>query len=132
MARVCEILVVEDDTSIGELVREILDDEGYRVTVARDYRAATAALARATFDFVLLDSPGTVLTDDQWGAMVRLRERAGATPVVLFTAHHHAQIADHTGHGFHAVLHKPFTLDDLLAVVHRTLPDECAPVSDAA
>ena len=127
-----EILVVEDDIGIGELVREILDDEGYRVTVATDYPTAMATLARATFDFVLLDSPGTVLTPDYWEAMTRLRERAGSTPVVLFTAHRHAQLADDTGQEFHAVLHKPFSVDDLLAVVRRALPDKCAPVSDAA
>jgi hypothetical protein len=37
MARECDILVVEDDAEIGMLVRDLLNMEGYRVTVAANY-----------------------------------------------------------------------------------------------
>jgi len=37
------ILVVDDEPEIRRLVREILEDEGYRVTVAADAREAREA-----------------------------------------------------------------------------------------
>lgn len=132
MAQVCEILVVEDDAYLGELVRDILGDEGYRVTAAADYPAAAAALTRQSFDFVLLDTPGAALTAGDWDRMARLRGLAGDTPMVLFTAHHQTEVADSAARGFHAVIHKPFGVDDLLAVVNRALPDECVAESKAA
>ncbi len=49
------ILVVDDEPDIRELVREILEDEGYEVTVAEDGAAARTAFARSRPDLVLLD-----------------------------------------------------------------------------
>lgn len=132
MARVCDILVVEDDPEIGTLVGDLLDMEGYRVTVAAHYHAAAAALAAGRFDVVLLDTPGAPLTAAHWDAMGRLRALAGDTPVVLFTAHGDNALDDHAARGFHGVIRKPFNLDDLLAVVNVIMPDDCAPESHAA
>ena len=132
MARVCAILVVEDDGDLGALMRDLLDIEGYSVTWATDYAKAATALRTACFDAILLDTPGAPLTADHWGAMARLQALAGGTPVILFTAHHTEAIADHAAHGFAAAIRKPFQLDDLLAVINRTLPDDCDADSDAA
>jgi CheY-like chemotaxis protein len=81
---------------------------------------------------VLLDTPGAPLTVAHWDAMDRLRLLAGATPVVLFTAHHDDLLGDHAARGFHGVIRKPFDVADLLAVVNLTVPDDCASALDAA
>lgn len=132
MARACEILVVEDDPSVGALVRELLGDEGYRVTVVATYEAALAALDGSAFDVVLLDSPGAPLTADHWRAMACLRDRAGATPVVLFTAHREADVNEYAARGFRSVIFKPFDVEALLAAIDAALPDDCEPESNAA
>ena len=49
------ILVVDDEPDIRELVREILEDEGYEVAVAENGEAARTSFARNTPDLVLLD-----------------------------------------------------------------------------
>ena len=132
MARVCDILVAEDDAEIGMLVRDLLGVEGYRVTVAADYQAAAAALAGRRFDLVLLDTPGASLTVARWEAMARLRALAGAAPVYLFTAHADRTLDDLAARGFHGAIRKPFDLDALVAVVSDLMPDDCAQGSDAA
>ena len=54
-ADVSRILVVEDDPHIRTLILRVLKENGYEATSARDAREATAALASATFDLILLD-----------------------------------------------------------------------------
>ena len=54
MAQV-HILVVDDEPDIRHLVSEILEDEGYRVSMAEDGEAARSAFARKVPDLVLLD-----------------------------------------------------------------------------
>ena len=132
MGRICEVLVVEDDDILGELVRDLLRGEGHRVTVARDYARALALLGHDSFDVVLLDSPGVPLHAAHWEAMGRVRERAGDTPIVLFTAHREADVADYAAHGFRAVVHKPFDVGDLLDAIERALPDDCEADPSAA
>ena len=129
MARPCDILVVEDNAEIGVLVNVLLDEEGYCVDVVADYHAATAKLGSARFDLVLLDTPGAPLTAAHWDAMAQLRELAGDTPVLLFTAHHDDTLTDHAARGFHGIIRKPFDLDTLVAAVNRAMPDECAAVA---
>ncbi|MGH7155916.1 MAG: response regulator, partial [Acetobacteraceae bacterium] len=49
------ILLVEDDPHVAETLAELLELEGYRVTVAPDSTAAFACLRRETPDLVLCD-----------------------------------------------------------------------------
>ena len=55
------ILVVDDELEIRQLVSEILEDEGYEVTVAENAEQARAACLERRPDLVLLDiwMPGT-------------------------------------------------------------------------
>ena len=52
---VSRILVVEDDPPMRTLMLRVLKENGYEATSARDAREATATMAAATFDLVLLD-----------------------------------------------------------------------------
>ena len=130
-----KLLVVEDDPAILDLVRESLRAEGYRVAVAANFAQAVEALSHTRFDLVLADALGAATTDPQanrWAVLERVRDLAGYTPVVIFTAHRESDFADFRERGFSDLLLKPFDLDDLLATVRRNLPGEQpAPVTGA-
>lgn len=49
------ILVVDDEPDIRELIRDILEDEGYQVSVAADGEQARLALASQSPNLILLD-----------------------------------------------------------------------------
>ena len=49
------VMVVDDEPDIRDLVREILEDEGYAVVVAEDVKTAREAIAERLPDLVLLD-----------------------------------------------------------------------------
>jgi two-component system phosphate regulon response regulator OmpR len=77
------VLVVDDDSRLRDLLRRYLVEQGYRVTVARDSRAARDQLAAFHFDLLVLDimMPGeTGLELTEW-----LRE-TNDVPVLLLSA----------------------------------------------
>jgi len=49
------ILIVEDNCRWQNIMRELLEDEGYNVTVVGNYREGRQALDEHTFDLVILD-----------------------------------------------------------------------------
>jgi PAS domain S-box-containing protein len=54
-ARGGEALVVEDEADVASTLRELLEREGYRVTLASDGAAALRVLERSDFDLILSD-----------------------------------------------------------------------------
>jgi DNA-binding response OmpR family regulator len=108
------ILLVEDDTMIGESLREALRRQGMAADWVRDGRAADAVLASERFDAVLLD-----LGLPQRGGLAvleALRARGDGTPVIVVTARD--ALADKVAGldaGADDYLVKPFELDELLA-----------------
>lgn len=50
-----KILVVEDDTFLRELYRDLLTEEGYMVEICEDGEEGLAKMKKDNFDLVLLD-----------------------------------------------------------------------------
>jgi len=114
------ILVVDDEPDIRDLVREILEDEGYRVTVAENGETARAAFARVDPDLVLLD----IWMPDVDGITLLREWSAGGLdcPVVVMSGHGTVETAiEATRLGAHDFVQKPISLARLLAVVGQAL-----------
>jgi DNA-binding NtrC family response regulator len=115
------ILVVDDEPDIRAAVRDILEDEGYRVSVAEHAAAARVACSQTRFDAVLLDiwMPGT----DGIGL---LREWVGSDqpgcPVVMMSGHGTVETAvEATRLGAYDFIEKPIALAKLLITLERAL-----------
>jgi two-component system OmpR family response regulator len=78
------ILLVEDDTMIGEAVLDALRAEHYAVDWVRDGQMADTALASQTYDLVLLDLG--LPRRDGLDVLRGLRARKSAVPVLVATA----------------------------------------------
>jgi DNA-binding response OmpR family regulator len=78
------VLVVEDETSIAQVIRLYLEREGHQVTVVGDGDAALDAVRRTTPDLIVLDIalPGI----DGIEVCRRLRSADDWTPVIFVTA----------------------------------------------
>lgn len=103
------ILLVEDDVVLRDLVRAILDEDGYAVTEATAPSEAAAILRRSAFDLVITDG-FTVGPSDALSAADLVRE-AGETPVALFTAQSVAR-QQALATGFVELIAKPFDLGE--------------------
>ena len=108
--------VVEDDRSIAESIRMMLED-AYSVTV---FETAAAMPRGAGPSLVITDLAGGDRYDSAAAIrMVRdVRIRTGA-PVMVLTAHGAATSDDRLALVANAVLGKPFEMDELLATVER-------------
>jgi DNA-binding response OmpR family regulator len=113
------VLIVEDERSIALVVAEVVADAGHVPIVARHGREALI-LARDHW-------PDLLITDlmlphlDGGGLIAALRAEAAERtmpPIILMTAvgRRHARAA-----GADAILHKPFDLSELEALLRRFL-----------
>jgi DNA-binding NtrC family response regulator len=121
MAHPKEILIVDDEVGIRELLSEILQDEGFRVSVAENALEARSYRARAQPSLVLLDiwMPDTdgVTLLREWAANGQL-----TMPVVMMSGHGTIETAvEATKIGAFDFLEKPVGLQKLLSTINRAL-----------
>ena len=110
------VLVVDDDQTVQEAVREELDSRDYEVVVASDGEAATRLLATLRPDVLVLDLRLPQVSGPMVAAgLSMLRER----PQVLICSAvaYAAEIASDIGAD--GVLLKPFVRADLRAEIER-------------
>ena len=114
------LLLVEDDTMIGEAVLDLLRAEHYAVDWVRDGALADAALRSETYDLVLLDLGLPRL--DGLAVLRALRARKQRLPVLVATARDSVRerIAGLDAGADDYVL-KPYDLDELLARIRALL-----------
>jgi len=108
------LLLVEDDTMVGEAVRKGLRQQGHAVDWVRDGESATLALAGEPYNVVLLDIG--LPRRDGLSVLATLRRRGNRVPVLILTARD--AVADRVAGldaGADDYLVKPFDLDELAA-----------------
>ncbi|MDP2431101.1 MAG: sigma-54 dependent transcriptional regulator [Pseudomonadota bacterium] len=116
-----EILVVDDEPGIRELMREILEEEGYEVRMAENGARARAALDDKNPDLILLDIwmpdvDGVTLLKE-WRSQGRL-----TMPVVMMSGHGTVHTAvEATRLGAFDYLEKPISYKQLLETVKKAL-----------
>jgi DNA-binding response OmpR family regulator len=108
------ILVVEDDPQLRQVISEVLSDEGFTVHEASDGQRALEEIAADTPDLVLSDISMPRLTGVELAE--ELSRREDPVPIVLMSAASNAPPTSGT-----MFLPKPFTIDELLALVARVL-----------
>ena len=114
------ILLVEDDTMIGQAVLGVLRSEHYAVDWVRDGVAAGAALAVGRYDLVLLDLG--LPRADGLQVLRELRARRDTVPVLVATARD--AVGDRVAGldaGADDYIVKPYDTDELLARVRALL-----------
>jgi len=114
------LLLVEDDTMIGESVRKGLRQDGFTVDWVRDGRAGELALEDRVHDLVLLDLG--LPARDGLDVLKSLRRKGNPVPVLIVTARD--AVPDRVA-GLNAgaddYLIKPFDLEELSARIHALL-----------
>ena len=115
------VLVVDDEPDIRNLLREILEDEGYAVTVAADAEHARRARREARPDVALLDIwmpdvDGITLLNEWHGG------DAPGLPVIMMSGHGTIETAvEATRLGAFDFVEKPLSLAKLLVTVRNAL-----------
>ena len=119
------ILVVDDDDDVLEVLRDVLESDGYQVVTAQDAVQALAALETARDHqpgIVLLDVMMPGCSGGQLLAIMRRDLRWARLPVVMITASNLSGPPE----GANALLRKPFDLEELRRVI-RALGVDTSP-----
>jgi DNA-binding response OmpR family regulator len=108
------LLLVEDDTMIGEAVLDLLRAEHYAVDWVRDGEMATTAAKSLDYDLILLDLG--LPRRDGLDVLRELRSRKDRVPVLIATARDSVQQrVEGLDAGADDYILKPYDMDELLA-----------------
>jgi two-component system nitrogen regulation response regulator NtrX len=115
------ILVVDDEPDIRDLVRDILEDEGYVVAIAENAAAAREARRAQRPDLILLDiwMPDTdgISLLKEWSEGDHL-----PCPIIMMSGHGTVETAvEATRLGAYDFIEKPLSMAKLLLTVERAL-----------
>ena len=118
------ILVVEDEPEIRANLQELLQGEGYGVTVAADGAEALHQLGVADPlpDLILLDYQLPVMDAAAFRAAQEEDARLSPVPVFLLTADDYPEVK-RIKIGARAYMKKPFDVTKLLAAIEACLRD---------
>ncbi len=119
------ILVIDDEFSIREIVRLVLEKQGYEVAVAGDGQEAVEVFHQQTPDLVISDV--AMPRGDGFNVAILIRARESAegkrTPILLMSAFYEEEAnRDNTARcGADGFLPKPFTHAQLVEAVEGLL-----------
>lgn len=115
------VLVVDDEADIRAAIQDILNDEGFDVTVAADATEARDCLSKRKFDLILLD---IWMPDTDGITLLREWSEGGELncPVVIMSGHGTVDAAvEATRLGAFDFVEKPLSLAKLLRTVEAAL-----------
>jgi DNA-binding NtrC family response regulator len=116
MARVCKVLIVENDDYIRELLSEAFEEEGYLFSTVETGAEMEDKLDDDDFDIVMIDvtQPG----DKDGFALGEIAQRQGCGVILTTGDHRYAERLQQSG-GYHLL--KPFKMLDLMTLVEQIL-----------
>ena len=117
------ILVVDDEESLREMLKEFLEGEGMLVELAQNGREALEKLRSLSLDLILLDlrMPGMSGIE----VLQEIKKEEPELPVVVITAYGSVDNAVETlKMGAFDFITKPFKLEELLNIISRALEVE--------
>jgi two-component system phosphate regulon response regulator OmpR len=117
LAKICKLLLVEDQRDMQDLLHELFSSEGYRFIIVGDGAAMRRALdSDPDIDAAVID---VLLPGDTDGMTLANEVAARGLPVIVVTGDHtQADKLESSGHRF---LLKPFKLAGFIALIDEML-----------
>lgn len=109
-----KLLLLEDDLLFGESIQDVLEEEGYEVTLCRNGAEALEAVYAVKFDGYLLDINVPLI--DGLSLLGSLRSAQDQTPAMFLTSHSDMEtLSIAYEKGADDYLKKPFDIQELIA-----------------
>ena len=114
------ILVVDDEEEVGNVLNELLSDEGHLVRVADDGSKAISLLEKHTFDVVITDLGMHSVTG--WDVASAAKRINSKLPVIILTGWVNSALGKETERpAVDLVLSKPTKRDELITAIARVV-----------
>ncbi|NJY61816.1 response regulator [Salinimicrobium sp. CDJ15-81-2] len=115
-----KVLVVDDDSGIGEMLKTLLEYYKYEVTVTPKPDETERLIVEKQIDIVLLDMLISGVNGTDVCARLRQNEETKDTPVLMMSALHDAGKKCREA-GANDFIAKPFEMEDLIAKINEVL-----------
>lgn len=117
-----KILLVEDNSSLVEILHKFLSILGYEVSVATTGTEAVRMANTQMLDLIILDIMLPEIDGLEVASQIRQNPQTRSVPILAITANvdFGMKIKSHAA-GCDAFLHKPFTIKRLADVIERLL-----------
>lgn len=115
-----KILIIEDEKNMREILKILLEGEGYDVVEAPDGRTGIEQLRKDIYDLIITDikMPG----DDGFAVLREAKKVSPETLVIMITAFGTTESAvEAMKLGAYDYIHKPFKIDEIRLVVKNAL-----------
>ncbi len=120
LERMHNILIVDDESSIQQSLKGVLEDEGYKAAAAASGEACLELLRKRSFDLVLLDVwlPGI----DGLETLQKIKDLEDGPEVIMISGHGTIETAVRaTKLGAYDFLEKPLSLEKTLILVKHAI-----------
>jgi CheY-like chemotaxis protein len=114
------ILLADDDPTVRDSLKDVLESEGYTVIPAENGNQALDLAAALQFDLVLLDLNMPV--KNGWDTFEELTRRHPLLPIIIVTARPN-QLFTAVNAGVGALLEKPMAIPTLLRTMQKLLAE---------
>lgn len=121
-----KILVVDDDSGIGEMLKTLLEFYGYQVEVTEKPYETEQLILEKNIDLVLLDMLISGVNGTDVCAAIRKNEATANTPVIMMSALHDAGPKCKKA-GANDFIAKPFEMELLIGKIKGVFPGEDLP-----
>ncbi len=115
-----KILIVEDEQSMNEVLRILLESEGFEVTSAFDGAEGIECLKKDIYDLVITDLRMPEV--DGFQVLKTAKELSPDTVVIMITAYGtNERVIEAMKAGAYDFIHKPFQVDEIRIVINKAL-----------
>ena len=115
-----KVLLAEDDTNLGRILKNFLDVKGFAAQLFPNGELAIRAFERQNFDFCIIDIMMPV--KDGFSLAKDIRKLNSSIPILFLTA---KTLQEDVLHGFQCgaddYVTKPFSMEELLVRIHAIL-----------
>ncbi len=115
-----KILVVDDDSGIGEMLKTLLEFYDFKVTVTERPEETEQLISEHDIDLVMLDMLISGVNGTDVCARLRQNEETKDVPVLMMSALHDAGSKCRKA-GANDFIAKPFEMDDLIEKINKVL-----------
>jgi len=115
-----KILIVEDEKSMREILKILLEEEDYIVSTAAEGLEGLASIEKDIFDLVITDMkmPGA----DGFEVLRKVKEISPETMVIMITAFGTTETAIQAMKlGAYDYIHKPFNIEEIRLIVRKSI-----------
>ncbi len=114
------LLIIDDEPSVGDALRLVLESKGYEVVLVRNARDGIEQSRKSVFGFIIVD---LFLTDGSGLQVIKtIHEHQPTVPILLITGHGSPEVfAEARELGAIGGLAKPFQPAEILALIAAAL-----------